>query len=107
MLDTHAPELGADRREERARSLVVELGEALERSGVKYCCQWKGSWKKHRWMTGEGDIDLLVERATEPQFTAVLEELGFHRATPPSGSRVADGELLRARPGHRAADPRA
>src|SRR5256885_1919363 len=92
MLDTHAPEVAADRREEQARSLVVELGEALERRGVRYCCQWKGSWKKHRWMTGEGDIDLLVERATEPQFTAVLEELGFRRATPPSGSRVAGME---------------
>jgi hypothetical protein len=71
---------------------VVELGEALERRGVVYCCQWKGSWKKHRWMAGEGDIDLLVERATEPQFTAVLEELGFHRATPPAQSRVAGME---------------
>src|SRR6266702_2009501 len=71
MLDTHAPELAADRRERQARSLVVELGEALERRGVVYCCQWKGSWKKHRWMMGEGDIDLLVERATEPQCTAV------------------------------------
>src|SRR6266566_3854508 len=92
MLDTHAPELAADRRERQARSLVVELGEALERRGVVYCCQWKGSWKKHRWMMGEGDIDLLVERATEPQFTAVLEELGFRRATPPAGSRVAGME---------------
>src|SRR2546430_9576104 len=92
MLDTHAPKLAADRREGQARSLVVELGEALERRGVMYCCQWKGSWKKHRWMMGEGDIDLLVERATEPQFTAVLEELGFRRATPPSGSRVAGME---------------
>src|SRR5437870_11981428 len=92
MLDTHAPKLAADRREGQARSLVVELGEAVERRGVMYCCQWKGSWKKHRWMMGEGDIDLLVERATEPQFTAVLEELGFRRATPPSGSRVAGME---------------
>src|SRR6266566_4136197 len=55
MLDTHAPELAADRRERQARSL-------------------------------------LVERATEPQFTAVLEELGFRRATPPAGSRVAGME---------------
>jgi len=92
LLDTHAPVPASGRREKQARSLVVELGEALERRGVMYCCQWKGSWKKHRWMAGEGDIDLLVERATEPQFTAVLEELGFHRTTPPSGSRVAGME---------------
>jgi hypothetical protein len=89
MLDTHAPELATGPREKQARSLVVELGEALERRHVMYCCQWKGSWKKRRWMAGEGDIDLLVERATEPQFTAVLEELGFRRATPPWDSRVA------------------
>src|SRR5260221_7176496 len=92
MLDTHAPELATGRGEEQARSLVIELGEALERRGVMYCCQWKGSWKKRRWMGGEGDIDLLVERTTEPQFTAVLEELGFRRATPPAQSRVAGME---------------
>ncbi len=92
LLDTHVPEPATGRREEQARSLVVELGEALERRGVMYCCQWKGSWKKRRWMAGEGDIDLLVERATEPQFTAVLEELGFHRASPPVEARVAGME---------------
>src|SRR2546425_13256498 len=94
MLDRHAPapELAGGRREQQARSLVMELGDALERRHVMYCCQWKGNWKKHRWMAGEGDIDLLVERATEPQFTAVLEELGFRRATPPAGSRGASME---------------
>ncbi len=80
----------APRRPEKpARSLVIELGEALEQQHVLYCCQWKGNWKKRRWMSGEGDIDLLVERSTEPHFTAVLEQLGFRRATPPWESRVA------------------
>ncbi|HEV2672605.1 MAG TPA: nucleotidyltransferase family protein [Gemmatimonadales bacterium] len=74
------------------RSLVLELGDALERRNVNYCCQWKGNWKKKRWMSGEGDIDLLVDRSTEPLFSAVLEELGFHRATPPPQSRVAGME---------------
>jgi thymidylate kinase len=74
------------------RSLVLELGDALERHNVNYCCQWKGNWKKKRWMSGEGDIDLLVDRTTEPHFTAVLEDLGFRRATPPPGSRVAGME---------------
>jgi len=46
------------------RSLVLELGDALERRNVNYCCQWKGNWKKKRWMSGEGDIDLLVDRTT-------------------------------------------
>jgi hypothetical protein len=43
-------------------------------------------------MSGEGDIDLLVDRATEPHFTAVLKELGFRRATPPPEARVAGME---------------
>jgi thymidylate kinase len=89
MLDSKVPELATSRREQQARSLVLELGEVLERRHVMYCCQWKGNWKKRRWMAGEGDIDLLVERSTEPQFTAVLEELGFLRCTPPWEARVA------------------
>src|SRR5689334_4557101 len=87
MVDPQAPASHGPKTS--ARSLVVELGEALERRNVQYCCQWKGNWKKRRWMTGEGDIDLLVERSAEPHFTAVLEELGFLRATPPLEARVA------------------
>ena len=89
MLESQAPERPSGPSERQARSLVVALGEALERRHVMYCCQWKGNWKKRRWMSGEGDIDLLVERSTEPHFTAVLEELGFRRCTPPLEARVA------------------
>src|ERR1051325_1482969 len=89
MLETQAPELALGPSERQARSLVIALGEALERRHVMYCCQWKGNGKKRRWMSGEGDIDLLVERSTEPHFTAVLEELGFRRCTPPLQARVA------------------
>src|SRR5947207_15831439 len=85
MVDHSMPELATG----RPRSLVIGLGEALERNDVLYCCQWKGSWKKRRWMSGQGDIDLLVERGTEPHFTAVLEDLGFRRATPPWEAQVA------------------
>src|SRR5256885_6719333 len=88
MVDHSMPELATG----RPRSLVIELGEARERHDVLYCCQWKGSWKKRRWMSGQGDIDLLVERGTEPHFTAVLEQLGFRRATPPWEARVAGME---------------
>ena len=91
MLETHAPERAADPRQgpRSPRSLVLALGAALERRQVQYCCQWKGSWKKRRWMSGEGDIDLLVDRATDPQFTAILEELGFLRASSPPEAQVA------------------
>ena len=85
LVDHSMPELATG----RPRSLVIELGEALERHDVLYCCQWKGSWKKRRWMSGQGDIDLLVERSTEPHFTAVLQGLGFRRATPPWEAQVA------------------
>src|SRR5207248_11504729 len=85
MVDHSTPELATG----RPRSLVIELGGWLERHGVRYGCQWTGSWKKRRGMSGQGDIDLLVERSTEPHFTAVLQGLGFRRATPPWEARVA------------------
>ena len=49
------------------RSLVERLGEALKHERVAYL-QWKGNWKRTRWMSGEGDIDLLVHRSAEPRF---------------------------------------
>src|SRR5438876_36227 len=70
------------------RSLVERLGEALKHERVAYL-QWKGNWKRTRWMSGEGDIDLLVHRSAEPRFSAVLWALGFRRADPPPASAIA------------------
>src|SRR5207247_5014155 len=70
------------------RSLVERLGEALRHERVAYL-QWKGNWKRTRWMSGEGDIDLLVHRSAEPRFSAVLWSLGFRRADPPPASAIA------------------
>src|SRR5881628_4239727 len=70
------------------RSLVERLGEALGCERVAYL-QWKGNWKRSRWMSGEGDIDLLVHRSAEPRFSAVLWSLGFRRADPPPASAIA------------------
>ena len=50
--------------------------------------QWKGNWKHARWMAGEGDIDLLVDRGAEAQFRNVLEALGFRRADAPVERRL-------------------
>src|SRR5207249_1182164 len=69
-------------------SLVGRLAEALRDEGVAYV-QWKGNWKSARWMSGEGDIDLLVDRSSEPRFSAVLWGLGFKRADPPPKSAIA------------------
>src|SRR5690348_15840111 len=70
------------------RSLVERLGEALRGERVAYL-QWKGNWKRSRWMSGEGDIDLLVDRSAEPRFSGVLWSLGFSRADPPPESAIA------------------
>src|SRR5437667_368106 len=69
-------------------SLVERLGEALGGERVAYL-QWKGNWKRSRWMSGEGDIDLLVHRSAEPRYSAVLWSLGFRRADPPPASAIA------------------
>jgi hypothetical protein len=70
------------------RSIVERLGEALATERVA-CVQWKGNAKRTRWMSGEGDIDLLVDRATEGRFRAILDALGFQRADPPPARAIA------------------
>jgi len=70
-------------------ALVARLGAALASRGVSYC-QWKGHGKRERWANGRGDIDLLVDRASWPDFTDVLAGLGFKLALPPAG-REAPG----------------
>ena len=59
--------------------LIARLGLALEADGLSYC-QWKGHSKRARWATGEGDLDLLVDRTAAAQFEAVLNQLGFKLA---------------------------
>ena len=68
-------------------SLVQRLGQALRDAGVVYC-QWKGHFRQHRWATGEGDIDLLVDPASAPAFTAVLGQLGFLPALGPAEAQI-------------------
>jgi thymidylate kinase len=70
------------------RSLVVRLAATLHVAGVPYV-QWKGQAKQTRWMSGEGDIDLLVDRSGEARFRQVLSDLGFRRADPPRAFQLA------------------
>jgi hypothetical protein len=70
-----------------APSLVAQLGQALREAGVVYC-QWKGHFRRHRWASGEGDIDLLVDPASAPAFTAVLGRLGFKSALEPAEQQL-------------------
>jgi thymidylate kinase len=83
-----AIERGPHEVEHHALDLVRELGIALERAEVSYC-QWKGQRKVHRWGTGAGDIDLLIDRASGARFDETLGRLGFKRLRPPEGHELA------------------
>jgi len=68
-------------------SLLERLARALEQQGVAYC-QWRGHWSAHRWSTGYGDVDLLVDRNAVPSFRLVLEQLGFKLAQPSAERQI-------------------
>jgi thymidylate kinase len=68
-------------------SLVGQLGAELERTRVRYC-QWKSHSKWHRWATGAGDIDLLVDTADADKLSRVLKRLGFLPVVVPPHQRL-------------------
>ena len=77
------PELRSDLRTAGAKSaLIATLLSALERESVRYC-HWKSNWQIERWLTGEGDLDLLVAPGDVARFTAVVSGLGFKKVLPP------------------------
>jgi thymidylate kinase len=63
-------------------TLLDQLGQSLSDAGVVYC-QWKGHWKRARWESGAGDVDLLVDPASAERLHTVLSRLGFKPAVPP------------------------
>jgi thymidylate kinase len=72
-----------------AAGLLHRLAAALDAQQVPYC-QWKGHWSAHRWTTGRGDIDLLVDHRSTAAFRSIAAQLGFKPAAP-SGGRVILG----------------
>ena len=66
--------------------LVARLGAALSAEGLRYC-QWTGHAKLARWVRGDGDIDLLVDRRDGVRFARTLERLGFKLALCPGDER--------------------
>jgi hypothetical protein len=62
--------------------LVVELCDALEAAGVRYC-HWKSNDMLDRSASGENDLDLLVHRADGQRFAEILARLGFREARLP------------------------
>jgi thymidylate kinase len=63
----------------RESPLLRELIRQLDAEGVRYC-RWKGHWDFQRVISGEGDLDLLVDRKDVGTFQAILYRLGFKRA---------------------------
>lgn len=61
------------------------LGAALEAEAIRYC-RWTGYGAPDRWTTGDGDLDLLVDRRSLPVLAKVLHEMGFKFALAPAGS---------------------
>jgi len=68
-------------------TLLERLGEALDVAGVAYC-QWKGHWKRARWETGAGDVDLLVDAAGAERLDTELVRLGFKPAVLPQEAQI-------------------
>jgi hypothetical protein len=50
----------------------------LNQSKVSYC-HWKSNVNLERAVSGETDLDLLVDREDEPAFLVILNDLGFKK----------------------------
>lgn len=67
--------------------LIKRLCEALNAQQISYC-HWKSNWKLNRWLAGEGDLDLLVDKADSQRFVSIIHGLGFKQAEPGSDRQV-------------------
>lgn len=67
--------------------LIKKLCEALNSQQVSYC-HWKSNWKLNRWLTGDGDLDLLIKRADKQRFITIISGLGFKQAEPSADRQV-------------------
>ena len=67
--------------------LIKKLCDALNAQQISYC-HWKSNWKLNRWLTGDGDLDLLVDRADKQRFISIITGLGFKQAEPTSDRQV-------------------
>jgi thymidylate kinase len=72
-------------------ALLDRVGEQLQAAGVAHC-QWKGHWKRARWESGAGDVDLLVDAAASQLLSRTLSALGFKPALPPPEAQLAGTE---------------
>jgi thymidylate kinase len=66
---------------------MYQLVDALNTSGVRYC-HWKSNFDLPQAMTGELDLDFLVERQSLSRALSLLLDLGFKSATARWGPRT-------------------
>lgn len=88
-LQTAPPDTGTPPQPEHVQvlELIARFCDELERQQVRYC-HWKSNEAIARSMTGDNDLDLLVARADQGRFLAVLADLGFKAASLPEAREV-------------------
>ncbi len=84
-------EVGTTPEAVAAPGLLDRLAERLEEEGVANC-QWKGHWKRTRWESGAGDVDLLVDSTASQRLSRTLRALDFKPALSPPEARLAGVE---------------
>jgi thymidylate kinase len=65
--------------------LIARLLSALAEKGVAYC-HWKSNWQLQRWLSGEGDLDLLFSKTDARRAEEVLAALDFKPLLPAAGA---------------------
>lgn len=84
----HVPPEGILRQESfSVLPLVQKLCKGLETERIAYC-HWKSNNVLDRSASGDNDLDLLVRRADEPQFTGILCRLGFKQTEAPEEKQM-------------------
>jgi thymidylate kinase len=73
---------GPARATDQPLQVSIRLGRQLDVAGVLYC-HWKSNTAIDRSISGQNDIDLLVEADHARRFTRLLSGLGFIRAYQP------------------------
>src|SRR5690606_2359881 len=71
----------------RVHPLIAELLDEMHREAIAYC-HWKSNWRLDEWLTGKGDLDLLVSREDASRFESLIYRLGFKRTTVPGGKEL-------------------
>ena len=63
-----------------SKNLIDELLESLNSNAIEYC-HWKSNYSLDKSLSGEIDLDLLVDRSSLPFIIPQLIKLGFKMAT--------------------------